>query len=333
MSTSNIFSPTSVSLSNLKMDSPCAVALGFFDGVHVGHVALLKHTKTVAEKNNLKPVVFTFSEHPSWLLEPERRVKLLCSLSERLTIIKNLGLQPLAVPFDRSLASMSPENFVFSVLCAQLKAAHIVVGYNYRFGYRAQGTVQTLEKLGRRGGFAVDTLECFSVAGQSVSSSRLRALIETGRLSEAADLWGRRYKVGGRIVHGRKVGRTLNIPTANVEIDPCLVTPPRGVFASICSLSRVQPTSGTCPDFQFPGLAYWGNRPTFDKGRDVLEVFLLTEPGRFGLDELYGWYLETEFIEMVRGQKHFPNSEAFVAQVAEDRRRIRQITDSCGLPN
>ncbi|MGM9992480.1 MAG: riboflavin biosynthesis protein RibF [Candidatus Bruticola sp.] len=331
MSTNSLLLDTFDALSNLKLDRASAVALGFFDGVHLGHLALLERTRQIAEAYNLNPVVFTFREHPSWLLDPEHRVKLLCSLAERLSIIQQLGLRPIAVPFTWDLASMSPESFILSILRDKLKAAQVIVGYNYRFGHKAQGTVQTLKKLEKFGQFSVEALPCFSVSGQSVSSSILRKLIEEGKFTEAFRLWGRHYKVSGQIVHGRKVGRTLNIPTANVEIDSYLVTPPRGVFAAVCSLSRRQPADGSTPDFVLPGLAYWGNRPTFDKGRDILEVFLLTEPDQFGPDELYGWYLDTEFIKMMRGQRQFSSSEAFVAQVAEDCRQVSQIINNFSL--
>ena len=306
---------------------PSAVALGFFDGVHRGHLALLNKTKQLAHNCGLRPLVFTFKEHPSWLLNPSKSAKLLCPLSERLDIIKAMGLEPIAVPFEASLASLSPEDFVSYILAERLRASQVVVGYNYRFGNRAKGNVQTLQQLGLKLGFSTEVIEPFCVDGQVVSSSLLRQFIEAGQLQEASRLWGRRYKVGGEIIHGRKVGRTLNIPTANIEVKPFLVKPPRGVFAAICTLYRPDIGEKNRQSFSLPGLAYWGNRPTFDHGRDILEIFLLVKPGLFGPDELYGWHLEAELIEMVRGQVQFPNAEAFVAQVSKDRLKVQEIVD------
>ncbi len=303
---------------------PSAIALGFFDGVHRGHVALLNKTKELAQSRDLRPLVFTFKEHPSWLLTPTKRAKLLCTLEERLSIIKNMGLEPIAVPFDSEIASMAPADFVASILVNKLKATQVVVGYNYRFGRCAQGDVQMLQRLGVKFNFSTEVVAPFCLDNEIISSSLLRRLVEEGNLPKASRLWGRRYKVGGKIIHGRKVGRTLNIPTANIEVDSYLIKPPRGVFAAICSLKKSE-NDQVGKSFCLPGLAYWGNRPTFDCGRDVLEVFLLSEPGQFGPDELYGWHLEAELIEMVRGQIHFPNAEAFVSQVTKDKLKVQEI--------
>ena len=303
---------------------PSAVALGFFDGVHRGHVALLKRTKELAQSRGLRPLVFTFKEHPSWLLTPDKGVKLLCPLEERLNIIRDMGLEPIAVPFNSQIASMAPTDFVAHILLKGLKVAQVVVGYNYRFGRGAQGNGQMLQRLGAEFNFSTEIIAPFCLNNEVVSSSLLRRLIEGGHLPKASHLWGRSYKVGGLIIHGRKVGRTLNLPTANIEVDACLVKPPRGVFAALCSLKR-SPQAKPSEVFKLPGLAYWGNRPTFDGGGDVLEVSLLSEPGQFGPDELYGWRLEVSLIEMVRGQVLFPNAEAFLAQVAKDKLKIEAI--------
>lgn len=303
---------------------PSAIALGFFDGVHRGHVALLNKTKELAQSHNLRPLVFTFKEHPSWLLTPNKKAKLLCTLEERIGIIKNMGLEPIAIPFDTTIASMAPADFVADILVNRLKATQVVVGYNYHFGKCAQGDVHMLQRFGAEFNFSTEVVAPFCIDNEIISSSLLRRLVEEGDLPKASRLWGRRYKVGGKIIHGRKVGRTLNIPTANIEVDSYLIKPPRGVFAAICSLKNPEKTKAE-ESFYLPGLAYWGNRPTFDCGRDVLEIFLLSEPGQFGPDELYGWHLEAELIEMVRGQIHFPNAEAFVAQVTKDKLKVKEI--------
>ncbi|MCR4784602.1 MAG: hypothetical protein K6A35_08855 [bacterium] len=353
-SCSNLLEGGGNSLEDYDSPLPSVVVLGFFDGVHLGHRQLFEHvvgicsgschvfdsgeTDEQIDWKSCRPLAFTFLDHPSRLLRPDHPVELLCTCRERLRRIRSAGIEWVAAPFDENMARMSPQEFASKILASKLHAKLVVVGDDYRFGYGAAGGVEDLRKFGRSLGFRVDVLPRLSIdlaewesKRLAVSSSLLRDLVKKGKLDEARQLWGCYYQLDGIIVRGRKVGRTLGIPTANIEISHLLVHPPRGVFAALCQLSRSDNYCGQEANHfnshnlsdtaAIPALAYWGNRPTFDHGRDILEVCLLTEPDRFGSDELYGWHLEVNFVKMLRGQVHFPNSQAFVNQVELDKRQ------------
>ena len=311
----------SCTLEDCKDKSPGVAALGFFDGVHIGHQKLLAQTAEIAEQLNAVPMAFTFNVHPSHVIG-SNAVKMLCSFADRVRLIQSFNVKCAAADFNREFASLSPEDFVKKIIVEKLHAAAVVVGDNYRFGAKAAGDTELLERLGRKFGFEVFTAERVKYGGDFVSSSRIRGLIESGNISEANCMLGRLCSWKGEIVHGRKVGRTLGIPTANIEMSSEYVHPCRGVFAAKCSLKPPSGTECSKKVSGFAGMAYWGNRPTFDMGREILEVTLITEPGYFEKDELYGWELTAEFCSLIRGEKKFSSSEEFVKQVESDRKRI-----------
>ncbi|MBQ7530053.1 riboflavin biosynthesis protein RibF [bacterium] len=292
---------------------PSVVALGFFDGVHPGHKLILSKTSEIAQEYSLEPLAFTFSEHP-------KGAPLLCTLEDRLEIIKSLGLESIVVPFNSDLANMEAEEFFENVLVKRFKAKYLVVGDNYHFGAKARGDVELLRELARK--FNVEAVvlpHVYSAELGDISSSHLRQLITSGQLSQAAKIWQRPLTWSGTVIHGRKVGRTLGIPTANIEIPASLVRPPRGVFAARSFVTGIEDLENR----PITGMAYWGNRPTFDNGNDLLEVFLLNPPRPIGINELYGCHLKAELWQMVRGQLTFKNSQELVEQIKLDRHNVQ----------
>lgn len=327
MSANEIRLAQAVSWRSYGKKRPCAAALGFFDGVHSGHVSLLKRTLYLAEAEGLEPVVFTFRNHPSEFLCPERKAGLLCTFEDKVRFISELGLSCVYADFDAGLASLSPEAFVKDILIDGLNVRIAVAGENYSFGHKAAGNVELLRRLGMR----TEVMPCRRADGYSVSSSVLRRLISEGKLEEASEMWGRVFQTEGVIVHGRRVGRTLGIPTANIDVPAELISPPRGVYAAWCSLTPAAGQVFSCPE-GMPGLAYWGSRPTFDNGRDLLEVFLMAPDGiAFGAEQLYGWQLRTALYKMIRPQIKFSGTEAFVAQVSKDRQAVLDYFQNLSL--
>lgn len=310
-----------IPLEDYNDSQPSAVALGFFDGIHRGHQRLLEETKSLAQSLGLRPLVFTFREHPSWLLRPSNPVSLLMSTEERLRLLSQAGFTCVVASFNRFLAQMRPEEFASAILAHRLQARWLVVGDNFHFGAGAQGGAQSLEEVGEYLNFQVRVLARLALKNRVVSSTWLRKLVREGRLQEAFPFWGRRFQVAGRIERGQQLGRQLGIPTANISPWPQLIAPKRGVYAARASLAEYPGV--------FPALAYWGNRPTFRGEGDILEVSILTPEPLWGPDELYGCQLTTDLYAYLRPQIKFPNTQGFIEQVAHDRQRVGKILAKC----
>lgn len=326
----NIIRPPlpAISWLNYKAEGPGAVALGFFDGLHLGHRRLLEAALKEAAASGASPLVFTLSNHPGLLLEPSRPKKLLCSFEERIDLLAAMGFTCVYADFTPEFAALSAEDFIKNVLSEKLRASAVLAGSNHRFGAGGGGNARTLSEWGPRLGFKAVIVDPVCREGEHISSSRIRALIMQGRLDRVPALLGRYCSWQGTVVHGRKVGRTLGIPTANIEIAPEKLCPPKGVFAARCELYPPAGVRVSKNLHAVPGMAYWGSRPTFDNGREVLEVCLLTEPGYFQENELYGWEIKAELCAMLRGERTFASREEFGAQLAVDKERARDCINN-----
>lgn len=275
---------------------PRKLAIGTFDGVHLGHREVIAGADTV----------LTFDPHPSQVVQPDRAPRLLTSLERKAELVAELGVQELVViPFDGAFASQTAEEFIDHVLVDQLGVTEVAVGANFRFGARAQGTAEMLAADGRFTGRITSLLE---VDGAPVSSTRIRTLLtEEGDAAGAAALLGRPFKLTGTVVHGDKRGRELGYPTANLVPDEHYVTPAHGIYACVTDDGQAAAVS-------------IGVRPTFKTGRGVLvEAFLLDFTG-----DLYGQPLSLTFLERLRGEERFDGIEPLVAQMQRDVERTRQ---------
>lgn len=280
------------------------VTLGNFDGVHLGHQALIQRAKEEARKVGGEAVVFTFEPHPAKVLFPEREIKLITPLPNKLKVLRELGVDATVVyPFSRGLAEKPAEAFVQEVLYGKIRPHSVVIGFNFQFGKGRTGTAETLRDLGMVFGFEVEVVPAKEVAGSPVSSSRVRELILQGRVEEAFRLLGRPFFVEGRVVAGEGRGRDLGFPTANLEVNPDQLLP-RGVFAV-----WVKGASGD----RLPGVANIGQRPTFKGKAPTFEVHLMGFSG-----SLYSQELEVEFVRKIRDERPFPTPEALARQIARD---------------
>ncbi len=273
---------------------PRRIAVGEFDGVHLGHREVIAGNDTV----------LTFEPHPLVVVRPEAAPKLLTSLEVKAELIGELGVEELVViGFDRGFARQSPEEFIDRVL-VRMGAAEISVGENFRFGHKAAGDAALLAADDRFGTRVAPLVE---VDGEIVSSSRIRALIAAGEVEPAARLLGRPFRLQGEVVHGDHRGRTLGFPTANLVPDQLLACPGHGVYA--CRVgSRAAAVSV-------------GVRPTFQTGRGVLvEAYLLDFQG-----DLYGQEMTVEFLARLRGERRFGSVEALVEQMNADVERTREL--------
>jgi riboflavin kinase/FMN adenylyltransferase len=267
---------------------PRRVAVGEFDGVHLGH-------RKVIEGND---TVLTFEPHPLQVVRPEAAPKLLTSLDAKAELIACLGVQELVViPFDDGFAHQSPEEFIDKVLIERLGATRVSVGENFRFGHRATGDPALLERDPR---FETRVLPLVEVDGEIVSSSHIRALVLAGEVDVAARFLGAPFQMRGEVVHGDHRGRELGFPTANLVPDEALVCPGHGVYAARAD--------GACAAVSV------GVRPTFGTGRAVLvEAYLLDRDV-----DLYGQMLRVDFLERLRGERRFDSIDTLIEQMQRD---------------
>ncbi|MGC9457023.1 MAG: bifunctional riboflavin kinase/FAD synthetase [Halothiobacillaceae bacterium] len=283
----------------------CVVTLGNFDGVHLGHQAVMTQAAEAAGARQLAAVVMTFEPLPREFFDPDQPVARLTRLRERYRAINALGfIDELAVlHFNRRLASLPAEDFVRDVLVKGLNARHVVVGDDFRFGAGRAGDHALLEQLGQSAGFTVEKARTYQLEGQRISSTRVRAALAAGEMTQAARLLGRSYALCGHVAHGDKRGRTLGYPTANIALHR-RQSPLSGVFAVRAAL----------PDGRLvDGVANVGRRPTVGGLRARLEVHL------FDFEEtIYGQVIEVRFLHRIRPERQFESLEALVSQIQTD---------------
>lgn len=290
------------------------VTIGNFDGVHLGHQALVTVSRERARAQGGTAVVLTFDPHPARILAPERAPASLTTIAQKAEILDGLGADRLAIlPFTPELASRSAAEFASLVLGGALGTRVVVVGEPFRFGRGREGDVGTLTALGRELGFDVIAVPPVLVGGAPVSSSRVRAALESGDVEGAQDLLGRAFFVDGEVVRGAARGRTLGFPTANVESENETL-PAVGVYACWSQ----EEGSGA----RIPSVANVGRRPTFGGGALGLEVHLLDWSGN-----LYGRRLRVLFESRLRVERSFPSAEALVEQIKSDVSAARGILE------
>jgi riboflavin kinase/FMN adenylyltransferase len=293
---------------------PTAVVIGNFDGVHLGHRHVLSRAREVADERGLTLVAVTFDPHPMAVLRPEHAPTSLTSLETRAELLGDCGADDvLVLPFDRSVAAWTPEEFVERVLVSTLHAAAVVVGANFRFGNRAAGDVATLRETGAQHGFEAEGI-ALDGGPQVWSSTYVRTCLATGDVSGAAEALGRAYAVRGTVVRGDQRGRELGYPTANVPTSTLTAAPADGVYAGW--LRRLDTGEA------FPAAISVGTNPTFDGRRERrVESYVLDRTDL----ELYGIEVEVSFVERLRGMVAFGSVDELVAQMGDDVDRAREL--------
>jgi riboflavin kinase/FMN adenylyltransferase len=288
--------------------------VGIFDGVHLGHQALLERVTTTARQRKLTSVVVTFEPHPLQVLRPEVAPHPLCTPAEKVQLLQTAGVDRVAVlPFTRQLAALSPREFVEDVLLAHFGLVHLVVGYDHGFGKDRSGDAATLQSLGQELHYDVTVVPHTDLHAQPISSTRIRALISQGEILEAARALGRPYSINGRVVRGDGRGKELGFPTANLDVDRSeKLLPAEGIYAVH---ARLDPE-----DAVLPGLLHLGPRPTFEGAHASAEVFLLDFQG-----ELYGRELCVYLCARLRPVEQFPNVQALVHAMHQDVAATRQL--------
>jgi riboflavin kinase/FMN adenylyltransferase len=277
---------------------PRRVAIGTFDGVHLGHREVVRGADTVV----------TFEPHPQSIVAPGTQPRLLTTLARKAELVATLGVQELVViPFDAAFAARTAEDFVEHVLVERLQATHVSVGENFRFGHKAQGDAAMLAADPR---FEARVVPLLEVDGEVVSSSHIRGLLLGGAVQYADELLGAPFAVDGEVVPGDQRGRELGYPTANLVPQPGYVVPGHGVYA--CRV-RVPGLDGAGETW-VPAATNVGVRPQFVTGRgELIEAFLIDWSG-----DLYGQVIRVEFLRRLRGERRFESVEALIAQMGRD---------------
>ena len=300
--------------SSLPVDGPSSVTIGFFDGVHLGHQAVIRRTVELAGAHALRPTAVTFDRHPLQTLSPGKVPPLLTTLRAKAELIEAIGVERLFVlEFTEEVSRWPPEVFVDRVLARGLEARQVVVGANFTFGHRAAGNVDVLKELGAGAGFDVEGVGLFTLAGRRVSSTSVREALAEGDLDWPQQALGRRYSVEGTVVPGAGRGRDLGFPTANLRTPPGLQLPGRGVYAG---------RAGT-------GGMWWkaainvGVNPTFGREPLHVEAYLLDFDGTLS-DEV----LAVEFWARLRDEVRFDSPDALTRQMGDDVERTRGLVRS-----
>ncbi|MCS6941397.1 MAG: bifunctional riboflavin kinase/FAD synthetase [Geminocystis sp.] len=295
-----------------------AIALGNFDGLHRGHQCVILPILTYKSKN-IKTAVVTFIPHPQEFFTGEKK-KLLTPLEEKAKILGQLGVEELILlPFDRELASLTPQQFVADVLHREIGAVFVSVGEDFRFGYRRQGKAKDLENIAKRYGIEVNITPEQSIVlhgeKRRISSSFIRECLLEGRVEIAREMLGREYQIQGRVIEGKKLGRQIGFPTANLEIPPDKFLPRYGVYQAMVELPFPLNGRGQAHNnnSSIVAVVNIGKRPTVDGETVTIEVHI---PNWYG--DLYGEILNVRLMHFIRDEKKFTSLEELKKQIAND---------------
>lgn len=291
------------------------VALGFFDGVHLGHGALLRRVTQIAKELGAVSAALTFDYHPKTFVGT-KPVQLINTPDDRAALMRSVyGIEDVIVlPFDRAMMEMPWDRFVTEVLAEQFSAVHVVAGHDYHFGHKGQGTPQKLKELCAELGIGCDIIDRVELDGVTISSTHIRRLIEQGDLEEANRFLGHPHVLSGEVLPGRQIGRTIGIPTANLIIPQRVIVPAYGVYAT-----KVVTGQGT-----YSAVTNIGVRPTVEDDRGVtVEPWILDFEGN-----LYGQKIEIQFYRQLRGERKFASLEELKQEILRNGEQTRRYFDT-----
>ncbi len=299
------------SFAEVQLADPTILTIGKFNGLHLGHRALLQQVVARAKELGATSAALTFDPHPTVVLQPEHKQVYLAPHAERLQAIAATDIEHVIVlHYNDQLRQLSAEQFMRQ-LRAHINLRELWVGPEFRLGYRAQGTVEVLTQLGEQLGYTVQPITKLEIDGAPISASRIRELLQAGRVADVVPLLGRPFAVVGEVVRGDQRGRTIGFPTANVAVDPQHLLPADGVYACQVTLA-----DGS----HHPAVTNVGVRPTFGVLARTVEAYLLHWSG-----DLYGQTMRVAFVERLRGEQKFSGIEELKAQIARDAQRAGEV--------
>lgn len=288
-----------------KTTSNNCISIGNFDGMHKGHIELVKETVRIAKENNLVPTVLTFDQMPEEYFKANDFFRLM-EMSDKYKVFEKLGVeQVLVIPFDKSFSEINENIFIKEILIEKLSLKYLIVGKDFKFGYKRMGNIELLQKYSELGGYNLLSLDLVKISSDKISSRDIRILIKNGKIKEANQLLAVPFSLSGKVIHGEKRGRRLGYPTANIEIYKSY--PINGIFL----------VNILFEDKKLFGLASWGNKPTFSGIDHVLEVNILDFES-----DIYGKQLKVIFIDKIRDQIKFDNQDELIEQMNKDKKTV-----------
>ncbi|MEN8844989.1 MAG: bifunctional riboflavin kinase/FAD synthetase [Candidatus Arcticimaribacter sp.] len=299
-------------IENYQATEGCSLTIGTFDGVHIGHREIIDRlVKSAREKNHLA-VVLTFFPHPRMVLQKDTSIRLIDTLKEKERLLASLGVDILVIhPFSKEFSRQTADEFTRDILVKAFKIEHLIIGYDHRFGRNREATVDDLINAGETYGFSVEKIEAQEIASVNVSSTKIRAALEEGKMKIATDYLNRPFRLSGKVIEGEKIGRTINFPTANLHIEETYkLMPCDGVYFIQSQLENTL----------VYGMMNVGFRPTLEGEKRSFEVHFFDFK-----QDLYGALLHIDLLELIRKEKKFDSLEMLKAQLEEDQAKCRQL--------
>lgn len=281
------------------------IALGSFDGLHLGHLSLVRKVKSLADENGGKSIVFTFKNHPRTFINIKNKIELIITNTEKVKVLQKEGIDILAFKdFDDKMMKMMPDEFI-KWLCETYKARGIVVGFNFKFGYKNLGDVELLKKFQEEYKYELYVMEPCKLGSEIISSTSIRKELIDGNVKKAFNMLSRPYVLSGKVINGKKLGRTIGFPTANLEINEKKVIPKKGVYYTNVYVNGKF----------FKGITSVGNNPTVNGKELTVETYILDFS-----NDIYGKEINVYFIDRIRDEIKFNNINELIEQLKKDKK-------------
>lgn len=290
---------------------PLALSLGMFDGVHIGHKSIIDELKKTGQEKDLETAILTFWPHPRFVFNPDEDLKLLNTLDEKTVLMEKYGIQNLFLKeFDAGFRNLTGEEFVRQILVDALHVKYLIIGYDHSFGKNKSGNFELLQKLSGELGFEVEQMEAINIHENNISSTKIRKALLTGNIREANEMLGYSYSVSGTVVHGKKIGRTIGYPTANIETDSIKLLPKKGAYIVEVFVQGKH----------YKGMLSVGTNPTVNGEKLTVEVYILDFEG-----DIYGKDITVRFRDFLHDEIKFEGMDKLIERLDEDKRLTEEF--------
>ena len=296
---------------NYTENTPKVLSLGMFDGVHFGHISIINLLKSLAQENNLETAILTFWPHPRKVFNPNDEIKLLNTLNEKLNLLENANLDVVFLKsFDENFRNLTGEEFVRQILIEKLNVKHIIIGHDHVFGKNKSGNFELLQKLSKELDFVVQQLDAVKEGEFNISSTKIRNCLANGNIIGANKMLGYHYSVSGKVIDGKKLGRTIGYPTANIEVDELKLLPKKGAYIVEVYVKNKF----------YKGMLSIGTNPTVNGDKLTVEVYILD----FNKD-IYGEEITVKFRDFLHEEIKFESLEKLIERLDEDKRLTKEF--------